>query len=374
MKIDTNFKKNKDQAARVFHPGEILLDEITERQLTQAEFSDIIGRPARTVNEIIKGKRGITPETAGIISAALGTTPSMWLSLQVEYDLFILNKKTKDKPLEIKERSDLYSFFPIADLVRRQYIKRKKGVEDLKKDIFELLGISSEGDLKTLVSARLRASEGEIVFSYLRSWVLLAKKIAKRQKVGVYDKNKLIDFSKKIKNFSSESGGIKNIVEELKNIGVRIVFLPHFSKTRVDGAACWLDSTSPVIIMSLRYERIDNFYFTLLHEIGHLILHDFLPAGSCFIDDIHSPSKDDKEEEANEFAVSSLGLDGVIESLKFIEITPQIINKKSQELGMHPSLLIGHLQYENLLNYNSYQRFLNKNKVKQMIPNGLIEN
>ncbi len=365
--------KNEKQAARVFHPGEILLNEITERQLTQAEFSDIIGRAARTVNEIIKGKRGITPETAGVIAAALGTSPDMWLSMQGEYDLFVLSKKPKDKPLEIKERSQLYSFFPIADLVRREYIKRKVKVEDLKKDIFSLLNISSEGDLKTLVGAHFRASEGDIVFSYLRTWVLLAKKLATKQKVSAYNNNKLIEFAKTIKNFSTDPNGIKAVVEELNKLGVRVVFLPHFSKTRVDGAACWLNTTSPLIIMSLRYERVDNFYFTLLHEIGHVVLHASSNAEACFIDDIHSPSKDDKENEANKFAVSNLGLDGVVASLKFIDITPQILNKKSEELGIHPSLLIGHLQYENLLNYTAYQRFLNKNKVRQMIPGNLIE-
>ena len=366
--------KNEKQAARVFHPGEILLDEINERHLTQAEFSDIIGRPARTVNEIIKGKRGITPETAGVIAAALGTSPDMWLSMQGDYDLFVLSKKSKDKPLEIKERSQLYSFFPIVDLVRREYIKRRIKVEDPKNDIFKLLDISSENDLKTLVGAHFRTSDGDIVFSYLRTWVLLGKKLATKQKVGKYDKDKLVEFAKSIKSFSIDSNGIKTVVEKLNKLGVKVIFLPHFSKTRVDGAACWMDSSSPLIIMSLRYERVDNFYFTLLHEIGHLVLHGFSDSETCFIDDIHSPSKDDKEKEANKFAVTNLGLDGVAASLKFMDITPQILTKKSEELGIHQGLLIGHLQYENLLHYTAYQKFLNKNKVSQMIPNDLIEN
>jgi len=370
--MKTNIK-NEKQAARVFHPGEILLDELNERQLTQAEFSEIIGRPARTVNEIIKGKRGITPETAGVIAAGLGTSPDMWLSMQAEYDLFTLNKKTKDKPQDIQDRSVLYSLFPIADLLRRNYIKKKVNVNDLQKEILSGLGLASINEFKSFTGAHFRASEGDIVHNYLKTWVVLAKKLATSKSAGTYNQDKLIEFAKTIRSFSSDVSGIKKVIEQLNKLGVRVIFLPHFSKTRVDGAACWLDDKSPLIIMSLRYERIDNFYFTLLHEIGHIVLHSSSDSSPCFIDDIHSPSKDDKEKAANKFAVINLGLEGVVPSLKFIDITPQILNKKSEELGIHPSLLIGHLQYENLLNYTAYQRFLNKNKVKQMIPANLIE-
>lgn len=372
--MKTNLK-NEKQAARVFHPGEILLDELNERQLTQAEFSEIIGRPARTVNEIIKGKRGITPETAGVIAAGLGTSPDMWLSMQAEYDLFTLNKKTKDQPQEIQERSELYSLFPIADLVRRTYLKKRTKVDDLRKDILSLLGISSIDNFKGLAGARFRVSNGDIVLEYLKTWVLLAKKKASEQSaVGKYDAEKLKNFAKNIKDYSCREKGIESVIKELKNLGVRVILLPHFSKTRVDGAACWLDSKSPVIVMSLRYQRMDNFFFTLLHEIGHIVLHVPSDTSTFFIDDLNNLEKDNKEEkEANEFAVTNLGLSGVVSSLKFIDITPQILVKKSEEMGIHPSLLIGHLQYENILTYTSYQKFLNKNKISQMISSSLIE-
>ncbi|NLE07385.1 MAG: HigA family addiction module antidote protein [Parcubacteria group bacterium] len=368
--------KNEKQAARVFHPGDILLDELNDRQLTQAEFSDIIGRPARTVNEIIKGKRGITPETAGVIAAALGTSPDMWLAMQAEYDLYVLSKKSKDKPQEVEQRSELYSLFPIADLVRRSYIKRKTKVEELKKDILSLLNLSSIDDFNTrLAGARFRVSNGDIVLGYLNTWVLLAKKKASEQKLdNKYDKEKLKEFAKTIKDYSCKEKGIETVINELKKLGVRVILLPHFSKTRVDGAACWIDDQSPVIVMSLRYQRVDNFFFTLLHEIGHIVLHAPTDTNAFFVDDLNNLEKENKQEkEANDFAIQNLGLNGVVSSLKFIDITPQILLKKSEEVGVHPSLLIGHLQHENLLAYTAYQKFLNKEKINQMIPATLIE-
>ena len=363
--------ENLKHAARVFPPGEILLDELNDRQLTQAEFSAIIDRPARTVNEIIKGKRSITPETAEVIGAALGTTPSMWLSMQAEYDLFLLNKKLENKTDEVKERSELYNLFPIVDLVRRKYITSRKKVDDLKAEILKLLEMPTIHEFQSQKLALLRASEGDIVFSYLRAWILLGKKAAKNLKgIGKYNKEKVVEFAKEIKNYSRTDDGIKDVVSKLNEFGVRIIVLPHFSKTRVDGAACWIKENEPVILLSMRYDRIDNFYFTLLHEIGHIILHS--ESEDCFVDvDIYNPTQNQKEKEANQFALKMLGFEGLNSELKYLELTPTVLSKKSTELGVHPGLLVGHLQHLRLLEYSAYRKTLVK--VRNSFPTALMQ-
>lgn len=79
---------NERIPAEVFPPGEFLADEIVERNWTQSEFAEIIRRPIRVVNEIISGKKAITPDTARELAAALGTSPQYWLNLQTAYDLW----------------------------------------------------------------------------------------------------------------------------------------------------------------------------------------------------------------------------------------------------------------------------------------------
>ena len=74
--------------AEVFPPGEFLADELKERGWTQIEFSEIIRRPTKTVNEIIAGKKSITPETALELAAALSTSPQYWLNLESAYQLW----------------------------------------------------------------------------------------------------------------------------------------------------------------------------------------------------------------------------------------------------------------------------------------------
>lgn len=73
--------------AETFAPGEFLREEIETRGWTQIELAEIIGRPTRLVNEIISGKRAITPETAIQLGDALGTGPELWMNLESQYQL-----------------------------------------------------------------------------------------------------------------------------------------------------------------------------------------------------------------------------------------------------------------------------------------------
>lgn len=363
-------EKKTMQAARVFHPGEFLIEELEERQLTQAEFSQIIDRPPRTVNEIIKGKRSITPETAGIIAAALGTTPDYWLALQSEYDLFILNKKSKEKDQDVRERADLYNNYPIADLVRRGYIKSKKRASELLDQLNNLFAAELESIRD---AAFLRASEGDINRKYMKAWLALGKKLAKDIKLSrPYDKKALSLFASELKRLSAdEQAGVKNVIERLNDLGVRIVILPHFSKTRADGAAFWLNEKSPVIMLSLRFDRIDNFYFTLLHEIGHLLLHDDRVNQYFTDDDIYIPHNDIAEEnEANDFANTQLGFIGISQRLKNKKVTSAVIQHYSAEYDVHPGLLVGHLQHQRLIDYKFYRHTLIG--IKSKLPKEVI--
>ena len=101
--------------AEVFHPGEHLLDELTARGWTQIEFAEIIGRPVPVVNEIVNGKRGITPDTAKEFGAALGTSAEFWMNLDTAYNLWKTNKDVAP----IEHRAKMRSQYPIRDMALR---------------------------------------------------------------------------------------------------------------------------------------------------------------------------------------------------------------------------------------------------------------
>ena len=78
------------------HPGEVLLEEfLSPLDITQVELAEHIGVPVQRVNEIVRGKRGITPETAWLFGEALGTTPQFWLNLQSTYELAVTKPRRR---------------------------------------------------------------------------------------------------------------------------------------------------------------------------------------------------------------------------------------------------------------------------------------
>jgi HTH-type transcriptional regulator/antitoxin HigA len=352
----------------VFHPGETLQDELDERGITQTEFAEIIDRPTRTVNEIVNSKRAITPETAQAIAAALGTSPEMWLKMQARYDVHELAKK-ENKTDEVKERASLYERFPISDLIRRGYLPPKKSVSEIKSKLAGILEIPSLDvfDDYVMPTCHRTSKVGDIKDGYLKTWVLLGRRKAEKIKVGKFDAEKLKEFAGHIKKLSFIEGGEKKLITQLQEIGVRVVFLSHFAKTRVDGAVTWVDG-KPIIILSLRYDRIDNFYFTLLHEIGHIVKHP----GENFEDDLTNRADSKKEDEADAFASKALGLEGVSDRLGKIDITAAHLTKISKENEVHVGLLIGHLQHENILGYHQFRKGLPK--IKGELPKELMCN
>jgi len=362
--MDEINKNNKKTPFLVIHPGEILQDELDARGLTQTEFAAIIGRPVRTVNEIINGKRAITLDTARLIGVAFNTSSELWFNMQSEYDLFNLKDQSKVEDAEVRERSSLYSCFPVAELIERHYVAKKIKVSDLGDKIFNLLGIKNLDEFNKCCAEYKKSECGEIKENYLKTWVLLGKKQAVDLKVGKYDSKGLAKFVLEIKKYSlEEKDGIKKVIGILNSLGVRIVFLPHFAKTRVDGAVVWISDDEPVVIMSLRYDRIDNFYFTLLHEIGHILKHP----RKEFRDDMSNLSGEIDEKKANDFAVSVLGLDCIEKSqLRGIFVDSLFIKAKSKEIGLHPGLLIGRMHYERILNYGQYRKSLVK--IKETVP------
>jgi len=82
------------------HPGEVLREEFLEpMELTQVELAEHLGIPTQRINEIVRGKRGVTPESAWLLAQALGTTPEFWMNLQAAHDLAAAKPKSKVKRL-----------------------------------------------------------------------------------------------------------------------------------------------------------------------------------------------------------------------------------------------------------------------------------
>ena len=142
----------------------------------------------------------------------------------------------------------------------------------------------------------------------------------------------------------------------LAGAGIRFVIVEHLSQTKMDGAALCLDSTRLAIALSLRYPRMDYFWFTLLHELAHIMEDDGEYAD---VDVIGSEEIDAIEKKANEKAASWLVPPEKMES--FITRTSPLYSESkivgfARKIGVHPSIIVGQLKYRGELSWERFKR------------------
>ena len=151
---------------------------------------------------------------------------------------------------------------------------------------------------------------------------------------------------------SSRQDGPAHAKKFLKELGVVLVILEHLPGTYLDGAAICRGDGAPVIAMTLRYDRIDNFWFTLLHEFAHVCCH--LGHGTrLIVDDLEVSSSEQIEAEADEFARDALIPPKIWASCASTDASTDDIEAAAQKAGVHPAIVAGRWRWQN----GDYRRF-----------------
>jgi HTH-type transcriptional regulator / antitoxin HigA len=155
------------------------------------------------------------------------------------------------------------------------------------------------------------------------------------------------DFLKQVKSSSRLKNGPVVAIDLLKSNGLAVVIERHLPGTFLDGAALKLPDGRPVIGLTLRYDRLDYFWFCLFHEIGHVLKHLAKGKSEGFIDDLKAPAKDDYEQEADEFArenlISKTEWEGFLKAGQF---NHESVRREAKQLIIDASILAGRLRME----------------------------
>ncbi len=250
--------------AEAFPPGEFIKDELEARGWTQEDLAEITGLASPVISNIINTKRAISPDVASSIAAAFGTTAQFWMNLETSYQLF--TESTAD--ISISRKARLFALAPIKEMTKRGWIRETKDLNILEERILKFLERSSIDEESPLVYAAkkssLTANPSQV------AWVCRAKKIAKGIHAARFSKKSLAATLVGLRRFRKNPEDVRLVPKVLAEGGIRLVLIEGLSKGRIDGATFWLDEFSPVIALSMRYDRIDHFWFVLLHELGHV--------------------------------------------------------------------------------------------------------
>jgi HTH-type transcriptional regulator / antitoxin HigA len=357
----TNYYSPSEQGRTpqgVVHPGEFLKEELAKRDWSQQELADVLGRPARLISELIGGKRAVTPETAVGLSAALGSSPEYWMALESSYQL----SKISRSPEGVVRKAALYDRFPIRELVRKGWIDWSDNYSELEARVLSFFRIGSPTEEPSLPHAAKKANVWDAATIEQKAWLFRVLALASLKKAQTFSNKKLQAAIESMKDLRREPDDAAKVSQLLEKCGVTVVFVEPIANSKIDGACMWLGDT-PVIGMTLRYDRIDNFWFVLRHELEHVLKGE---GKEGFILDL-SVGEDDgtlpkSEIEANtaaaDFCTSQSELNSFIGRFAPYFSEDRVLSF-ARTAGVHPGLVVGQLQRK--LNRHD---FLRKYQVK----------
>jgi HTH-type transcriptional regulator/antitoxin HigA len=355
--------------AEVFPPGEFIRDELEARDWTQGDLAEVLGRPLRLVNELISGKKAITPETAKGLGEAFDTGAQFWMNLETAFRL----SKVEQGSGEVARRARLFGAAPVNDMTRRGWISDSDDIEAREKEVLAFFGVETIEGIESLAipaAARQSTSYAETTPSHI-AWLCRVRQIAAGVQVGEFREGRFLELIGKLRDLRSSEQDVSKIPHVLSEYGIRFVIVEHLPKTRIDGAALWLGPESPVIALSLRFDRIDAFWFTLAHELAHIYYGDAKesPGAVAIDDDLVREKAGDRgessavEKKANEFAshllVPNQELDAFISRVRpyFSKLK---IRQFAEQCRAHPGIVVGLLQGRKEIKYAACREMLAK--------------
>ena len=353
-------KKNQYHPQISFHPGETLAEKLEELGMGPKEFAIRSGKPEKTVIAILKSKSSITPEMAVQFEHVLKIPAHFWLNMQRSYDEYIARQERQDL---LAESTNWAKNFPITDMVKKGWLPAKTTIEEKTSELLAFFSISNHNSwedyyFKQQLKVAFRISlahtkEPYAISAWLRKGELQAAELPTKH----YENRNFKESLPKIKSIMAKHPD--NFFRQLQQVclesGVKVVHTPCINKAPINGSTRWINDT-PLIQLTGRYKRYDNFWFTFFHEAGHILLHG---KKDIFLENIDYSEKDkQKEKEADNFAIKwTLSKEEQAEILQRFRITIEDVIEFAEKFNTHPSIIIGRLQHERLISYAIGRQF-----------------
>lgn len=324
-------------------PVDAILFRMDQEGLRNNDLEPLIGSKSK-VSEVLNRKRPLSLSMIRKLHAELGIPAEV-----------LLQAPGRALPLESDED---FARYPLKQMFTNGYFGEcSYPAKQLKDYAEELVTAFFRRVDEPALAARFRhannqpeahkRSKRDLDPYALKAWCARVLERAKGQPIGDYRQG-VVDsegiFMQKLVELSSFAEGPLLAKEHLARHGIHLIIEPHLPKTYLDGAALLLNNSQPVIGMTLRHDRIDNFWCVLLHELAHVALH-LHDSADLYIDDLDNDSDDTAEREADELAATALLPDKTLDaSLAWQSLEPKAVIELSRERNIHPAIIVGRIQ------------------------------
>lgn len=327
------------------HPGETIKEILDERIMTQEELAIRTGYSPKHISEVVRGKKDISSEFANRLEYALDIPAHFWMNLQGIYDkeVFEINNLNNIEDKELDILKDLKEVINYCESEKIIDCNSKKEITVLNMRRFlNLNNLCSIPNLP-IQQVAFRGSKANKVNIYvLYAWQKLCEYFTNKEKISnAFDIEKLKSKCNDIKKtmFLPANEMIKKLKEIFSECGIAFEVVRHFTGAPVQGFI-QKKNDKVILCMTIRQSFSDIFWFTLFHEIGHLINNDF---SNQYID--YQFIESEEEKKADIFAKNTLiNQDDYEKFIKNNNINISEIKKFADSQNVIPSIVIGRIQ------------------------------
>lgn len=344
-------------------PGQLLQALLEARGWTQKVLSLVLGIDQAIVSKLVADKRPIDATMALSLSEVFDLPPEEFLALQQSYDLATARITARPDP-QRSVRATVFGGLPVTEMIKRGWLEADniKDVQKVEAALAKFFKVSAINEIDILFPHAAKKTEtfAEATPAQL-AWIYRVKEIASEMLVARYSPGAVKQAIPKLKLLLSSAEEARKVPRILAECGIRYVIVESLPAAKIDGVCFWLNDSSPVIGMSLRHDRIDNFWFVLRHELEHVLrLHGMKEAMlDTELEGDRAGTNDNLAEEerlANEaaanFCVPIHTLEGFV-ARKAPFFNDRDILGLARTLQVHPGLVAGQLQRR----INRYDRF-----------------
>ncbi|MBR0791862.1 helix-turn-helix domain-containing protein [Bradyrhizobium manausense] len=281
-------------------PGMYIQEELDAREWSQRDLAFILGIEEAALNKIIKGKTGISVEMSKALAVAFDIDADFFSNLQKSYDL--AHSAAPDPA--IARRALLQSKYPAREMIKRDWIKNAN-VDRLEQQLERFFRTANDNNVAPLRHVAKKTNAGESPTPIQEAWLYRVMQIAEAMDCKPYSSRALSNAALVLKDLMLDPSDVAKVPDILAMCGVRFVLVEGLPNAKIDGVCLWLDDTRPVVGMTLRHDRIDNFWFVLWHELCHVMNNDGKEEAIIDLELNGEKTTDNAEErEANRYAAN----------------------------------------------------------------------
>ena len=337
-------------------PVEAIKFYMAERGLKQRDLVPIIGSRSK-VSEVLSGARSLTMPMARALHQHLGIPAEALLKEP------IVHVATSENEIDWRR-------FPLNEMAKRGWIERRGNLREHAKELvsglMEKAGCTQPTATLYRKTDQNRANAKTDPYSLQAwCWQVLAQANEKDLSVDYRQDGDQAELLNHVARLSPATDGPRQAVNFLAEQGIAVEIVRHLPRTHLDGAAMKSQDGRPVIGLTLRYDRIDNFWWVLMHELAHVVRH-LTETDETFIDDLKLASTDTKESDADDFAYDCLIPEDIWENSNVLENpSPMAVIALAQEVGIHPAIVAGRARRERQ-NYRLLSQFVGTGEVRRI--------